>query len=99
MAQGTSGTWWVSGQVTVQDTAGSATMLCKLWDGTTVISSGVASTTAANGRTVIALSGFLASPVANIRISCEDGTSTSGKILFNSSGASKDAAIFGHRIQ
>lgn len=98
MAQGTSGTWFASGTVTLQDTAGGATMLCKLWDGTTVIASAVGSVAAASGRIVVALSGYLASPAGNIRISVEDATSTSGKILFNNSGLSKDSSIFGIRI-
>lgn len=98
MAQGTTGTWFVSGHVTLQDTAGAATMSCQLWDGTTVITSAVASVAAASGRVVVALAGILASPAANIRISCKDATSTSGKILFNNSGLSKDSSIFGIRI-
>jgi hypothetical protein len=99
VAQGTSGTWWASGSVMLQDTAGAATMVCKLWDGTTVISAGVLSTTAANGRAVMTLSGYLASPAANIKISCQDGTSTSGFIVFNGSGTSKDSNLSVHRIQ
>jgi len=99
VAQGTSGTWWAAGSVTLQDSAGSATMICKLWDGTTVISAGVLSTTAANGRAVMTLSGYLASPAANIKISCQDGTSTSGFIVFNGSGTSKDSNLSVHRIQ
>lgn len=98
MAQGTSGTWFVSGGVTVLDTAGAAGIFAKLWDGTTVIASGVVSTAANGSAAVLTLSGFITSPAGNIRISCKDVTSTNGQILFNASGASKDAHIFGIRI-
>lgn len=99
IAQGVTGTWWVSGTATVIDTLGVATVFCKLWDGTTTISSALGTIAAANGRNNIALSGFIASPAGNLRISCQDGTSTSGKILFNASGASKDSTISAFRIQ
>lgn len=98
VAQGTVGTWFASGSVTIQDTAGAAVVQAKLWDGTTVISSGVAAIAAANGRVVIALSGYLTSPAANIKISCKDTTSTSGLIIFNASGESKDATLSVFRI-
>ena len=98
IAQGATGTWWVSGQVSVQDTAGSANIEAKLWDGATVIASGHSEIPAASGVAVISLSGFLATPAGNIRISCKDPTSTSGKILFNGSGNSKDSTISAFRI-
>lgn len=98
MAQGTSGTWSVSGSVVLLDaTAGGAVYFCKLWDGTTVI----ASTTVfavAGGHASLTLSGYLASPAANIKISCRDSTTVNGSIKFNSSGNSKDSSIFGTRI-
>jgi hypothetical protein len=97
MAQGTSGTWFVSGTVTLTDTVLS-NHSCKLWDGTTIISSATGSAVAA-GTVAITLSGFLTTPAANIRISCKDITSVNGKILFNSSGNSKDSTVTGIRIQ
>jgi hypothetical protein len=99
MAQGTTGTWWASGQVTVSDASGAFTFWCKLWDGTTVISSANVTTGSAGFSLNVALSGFIASPAANIRISCREPTSTSGKIIFNSTGNSKDSSVFGYRIQ
>lgn len=100
MAQGSTGTWFASGAVVVLDTAGAANINCKLWDGTTVIASGFQRLTAASTfNSPIALSGYLASPAGNIRISCQDLTSTSGQIRFNASGNSKDSYIFGFRIQ
>ncbi len=98
IAQGTSGTWFASGSITVQDTAGAAQIRAFLWDGSSVIASGVVTTSAALAVGVIALSGYLAAPVGNIRISARDVTSTSGLILFNQSGASKDATVSAVRI-
>lgn len=98
MAQGTSGTWFVSGSVVVTDTAGPAIIFCKLWDGTTIINSSAVTVIAATNSNIITLSGFIASPAANIRISCRAPNGTTGKILFNSSGNSKDSSIFGIRI-
>lgn len=98
IAQGTSGTWWAAGVVTVQDTAGAATFEAKLWDGTTVIAAATFSTAAINYYTSATLCGYLASPAANIKISVKDITSTSGKILFNPSGTSKDSTLSAIRI-
>ena len=97
-AQGTSGTWFGSGTVTVSDTAGAANFSVKLWDGTTVISSARVNSNTANANRIISLSGFIASPAGNIRISVRDETSTSGLILFNASGNSKDSTITAFRI-
>lgn len=99
VAQGTSGTWFVSGTVTVYDTAGSATFYAKLWDGTTVISSAIITAYGAVSLPMsISLSGYIASPAANLRISVRDITSTSGQIRFNATGNSKDSTITAIRI-
>ena len=100
VAQGSSGTWFFSGTVTLRDTAaGPASMSCKLWDGTTVISSAQATTGNANNLPiVVSLSGSLATPAGNGRISCKDTTATTGVILFNSSGNSKDSTITAFRL-
>lgn len=98
VAQGTSGTWLASGTVTLLDTSGAASFTCKLWDGTTVIAS-ARSLSATTGQGIsVSLSGVLASPAGNIRISCSDPSSTSGLIKFNSSGNSKDSTITVVRI-
>jgi hypothetical protein len=99
VAQGTTGTWWASGTVSVLDTAGGALIYCKLWDGTTVIASAAVNTPGASNIEPIALSGFLSSPAANIKISCRDITATTGKIIFNTTGNSKDSTISAHRLQ
>ena len=92
-AQGTTGTWFASGSVELTDSAGAATFICKLWDGTTVIASAAVRTTAAGTSTSCHLSGFLASPAGNIRISVKDSTSTSGTLQYNGSGESNDATL------
>lgn len=99
--QGSSGTWFASGTVTVRDSgSGPATFYCKLWDGTTVIASAASDNPASsNLPATIALSGYLATPAANIRISCKDITATTGLILFNYSGNSKDSTLTAFRVQ
>lgn len=92
IAQGTSGTWFVSGTVLVFD-GGGGTMNVKLWDGATVIASArVVAFSGAQGSPV-SLSGFITSPAGNLRISVEDTSTVNGKILFNQSGNSKDSTI------
>lgn len=97
VAQGSAGTWFVSGQVSVLDTAGGVNVAVKLWDGTTVIDSAQQAIIAANNSFVIHLSGYLASPAGNLRISVKTG-STTGLIIFNGSGNSKDSTITAIRI-
>lgn len=99
IAQGSTGTWLVLGTASLQDTAGAATMQCKLWDGATSISSAIATTSGANQRIAISLSGFISSPAGNLRISCQDASSTSGKIVANQTGVGKDSTITAHRLQ
>lgn len=98
IAQGSTGTWWAAGTATVTDTAGAANIDCKLWDGTTVIDSARASISAINLLVSISLSGFLATPAGNIRISCKDIGSTSGSMIFNATGNSKDSTVSAFRI-
>jgi hypothetical protein len=97
IAQGTSGTWWVSGTVTLNDTTVLTRFNVKLWDGTAVIASAQQVMPALNNPIAIALSGFIASPAGNLRIDCASGGTTS-KILFNASGNSKDSTISAFRI-
>lgn len=98
VAQGTAGTWFVSGSVQLVDTAGGAAIVAKLWDGTTVIDSGSYNPQAANENGRVSLSGFITSPAGDLRISARDASSTSGKILANQSGNSKDSTITAIRI-
>jgi hypothetical protein len=100
VAQGGTGTWWASGTVAIQSgTVGIDAIDCKLWDGTTIISSSRNDTPAANLYINTALSGFITSPAGNIRISCKDASQTTGTMHFNGSGNSKDSTISAHRIQ
>jgi hypothetical protein len=98
VAQGTVGTWFASGTVTVFDSA-TAVIVAKLWDGTTVIAS--TEMVILNTETIqpMSLSGFITNPAGNLRISVKDTTNTSGKIAFNNSGASKDSTITAFRIK
>jgi hypothetical protein len=100
IAQGTTGTWFVSGSVTVLDTVGVSEIDCKLWDGTTVVSSGSAevSTQAASQPQTVHLCGIITSPAGNLRISCKNISRATGVIKFNQSGSSKDSSITAIRI-
>lgn len=98
VAQGTSGIWFVSGTVTVRDTAGAAGMLGKLWDGSNIISTGRTDTSAANFYSTLTLSGYISSPAGNLRLDVRDSSSTSGVIIFNATGNSKDSTITAIRI-
>ena len=99
IAQGTSGTWFVSGSVTLRDTAGSATFFIKLWDGTTVIQATGLYVTGANLTNSVNLSGYITAPAGNLRISVQDLSSTSGFIKYNvSSNGGKDSTITAIRI-
>jgi len=99
VVQGATGTWFSSGAVSVADTSVAFQVSCKLWDGATVMASGNATTTGANGTQQLAMSGIITSPAGNIRISCKDAASVNGKILFNQSSNSKDSTITAVRIQ
>lgn len=97
IAQGATGTWFVSSKVTLTGTAGD-NIIAKLWDGTTVIDSGETSVPAGNLTCTISLSGYLASPASNLKVSCKDTSNTTGKILSNNTGLSKDSTITAIRI-
>ena len=98
IAQGSTGTWFASGSVTLHNTGAAANMNVKLWDGTTVIASAQVVTPFANYCVVVSLSGYIATPAGNIRISVNDATSTAGVILYNQSGNGKDSTITAIRI-
>lgn len=97
IAQGTSGTWFASGTVTVLVGGSSGTVLAKLWDGTTVIASGRGVVTSSVNYVSISLSGYLASPADNIRISVKS-SDTSAVIAYNATGESKDSTVSAIRI-
>lgn len=95
VAQGATGTWYASGTVTAYDPGAASEIYCKLWDGTTVISSASFTTNPGGGGTpnAVSLSGRIVTPAGNIRISCRDVTAATGLILFNQTGNSKDSTI------
>lgn len=97
IAQGSTGTWFVTGTVTVFNAVGAVDYRAKLWDGTNVVASGAFS--AASGNPImISLSGYITSPAGNLRISVRDQTRTDGNIKFNQSGNSKDSTITAIRV-
>jgi len=97
VAQGTSGTWFASGNVTISDPTNPSNIDVKLWDGTTIIASTRQRYTTVATQLNICLSGVLSSPAANIRISCKSSNTTS-LIVFNASGNSKDSTVAAVRI-
>lgn len=93
------GIWFVMGTVCLTDSlAGVVQINCKLWDGTTVISSAATKNQVANFVSAVTLSGVITNPGANVEISCNDQSATTGKILYNQSGNSKDSHITAFRI-
>ena len=96
VAQGSTGTWFASGTVTVGAPQGHSVYF-KLWDGTTVIASAWNTLNAASHATAVALSGYISSPAGNIRISVRDASGTTA-IYWNESGNEKDSTITAFRI-
>jgi hypothetical protein len=93
------GVWMVFGKVTLGGGSAGEVYNGKLWDGTTVIDSGVTyGTTTASGITTLALMGVITDPVAAVSIAVKDTTSTSGVIYYNQSGESKDSTLTAIRI-
>jgi hypothetical protein len=97
VAQGSVGTWFVSGTVAVFDTT-ATNIFCKLWDGTNVIAS--TPVTIASGSSVlpVSLSGVIAAPAGNLRISCRDTANATGTMEANVTGLAKDSSITAYRI-
>lgn len=98
VAQGSTGTWFVSGTVTVNDSAGAGQFIVKLWDGTNVIATAVSFVQSATRAEAITLSGYITSPVGNLRLSVKDASATTGRIVFNESGLTNDSNITAFRI-
>lgn len=100
IAQGTSGTWFVSGHITVENASGGDVVSVKLWDGTTVIASERVHMISVSGNYNggVTLSGIITSPAGNLRLSASPTTRTDGAISYNASGNSKDSTISAIRI-
>ena len=97
VAQGSSGTWFVSGSVVVAGGAGD-NIYVKLWDGTTVVASGAKTILSGESFATISLSGYIASPAGNLRMSGRDTNTTGGSLKYNSTGNPKDSTITAIRI-
>lgn len=93
VAQGTSGTWYASGTVTLLDPASTGPYIVQLTDGVTIKATTVVQQGANNFYVSASLSGEFSSPAGNIRMSVKDTGSTSGKILANASTLAKDSTI------
>lgn len=98
VAQGTVGTWFASGTVTLQDTAGAASFFVQLTDGTTTFGSTTVNSAGVGAITTASVSGVKANPAGNIRIMVKDVSSTSGKILFNQTSLNLDATVTAIRV-
>ena len=105
VAQGSVGTWFVSGTVSLTQASpvNNSQFEVKLWDGTTVIASALAipAGTGAAGTSLwisVSLSGYIAAPAGNLRISVRDIVNTTGAIKYNGTGTGKDSTITALRI-
>jgi hypothetical protein len=96
VAQGSTGIFFASGGVTIFDSS-IATVFVKLWDGSVVIDSARV-VIPAGFHVHVALSGAIASPAGNIRISVRDTTNTTGSISYNATTEGKDSTVTAFRI-
>lgn len=97
VAQGTSGTWLATVNLTYQSTSADEGFDIKLWDGTTVFASTRAFTVLANGAQSASISAICVSPAGNIKVSV--APDQGGSLLkFNASGNSKDCSIYAIKL-
>lgn len=98
VAQGTSGGWLATGQVTIVDTAANLAT-CFLTDGTSNFASTVVREVAGTPAGVlVTLTGFISGPAGNIRINCQTN-GTTAIMKYNLSGRTKDSALTVVRVQ
>ncbi len=94
---GTTGVWFASGTVTLQAPGtGNTEFTAKLWDGTTVMDSGMQSCVT-SAHASISLSGLITNPVANLKITATSNRANA-TLTFNASGNSKDCSISALRV-
>jgi hypothetical protein len=98
VAQGAIGTWFVSGNIIANSGAAGDDIHVKLWDGTTTIDSTKMSIPTAVYTISLSVSGVIASPTGNIRISARSPNNTAATMFFNSTGNAKDSTITAVRI-
>ncbi|MEZ0061895.1 hypothetical protein ABIF26_007438 [Bradyrhizobium elkanii] len=92
------GTFYVSGYVSLFGSSATNPYTVRLWDGTTVAASTFASSAAANQSVVVHISAIVTNPAGAIRISVKNTNNTSSIMQFNATGDSKDCTISVYRI-
>ncbi|MGN8547817.1 hypothetical protein ACQPTN_24840 [Bradyrhizobium sp. 13971] len=92
------GTFYVSGYVSLFGSSATNPYTVRLWDGTTVAASTFASSAAANQSVVVHISALVTNPAGAIRISVKNTNNTSSIMQFNATGDSKDCTISVYRI-
>jgi len=99
VAQGSSGVWFASGNLTIFS-SGTPDSFVQLWDGTTTIASGATNVAGSNFYTSLSISGILASPAGNIRLSGFVNTAGASKwvAIRNITGLAADSALTVVRI-
>jgi hypothetical protein len=100
VAQGSTGTWYATGTITVSNASAGDVIDVKLWDGTTVISSARVTMTSVGVAfyEAVSLSGYITSPAGNIRMSAAPVTRTDNFIAYDVSGNGKDSTLSAIRI-
>ncbi len=68
---GSTGVWFVTGNVVFQTGNGAGGVIARIWDGTTSSASNQFTTSAAGFNTALTLSGIATSPAGNLRISVQ----------------------------
>jgi hypothetical protein len=96
VAQGNAGTWFVSGTVCIRG-SGASNFKVRLWDGNTVIATAYYTYQTADFARPVTLSGVIANPTGNLRISV-NCPATSLSMVYNSSGDGKDCNISAVRL-
>ncbi|MCW2130184.1 hypothetical protein M2226_008928 [Bradyrhizobium elkanii] len=92
------GTFYVSGYVSLFCSSATNSYTLRLWDGTTVAASTFASSAAANQSVVVHISAIVINPAGAIRISVKNTNNSSSLMQFNATGDSKDSTISVYRI-
>jgi hypothetical protein len=95
------GVWLVFGGVTLLDSFANSTWSGKLWDGATVVDSGVLQFVNGGANPNVAkmfLAGVIVNPAGNVKISVSNSISVAGVVRSNYSGAGKDSSLTAIRI-
>lgn len=100
VAQGVSGTWFVSGTILCSGGPLNPFFNAKLWDGTTIIASTSVALDGSVGAVIpLSLSGIITNPAGNLRISASNSRDGSGQLTANiNDGTTKASTITAIRI-